>query len=247
MTKPEMGRRPPSGRRAPGQGIARPSRTGRKRALVLFSGGLDSTVALWWARQRGWRVTAMSFEWPGRPAGESRAAARVLATLNGDVDEVLNLSVPGLSAWADLPRRNRAVYASAPPPGYLPARNLVFQSLALAAAEPRGIPCLVAGHTRSDATSFRDARPAFFRAVARAASLGRPASHPAPHILLPLARLDDAGVLRLGRALGAPLHLTWTCYTGGRIPCRRCAACRDRAEAFRAAGLADAPPGDTER
>jgi 7-cyano-7-deazaguanine synthase len=89
----------------------------------------------------------------------------------------------------------------------------------------------VAGHNRSDAEAFDDARPAFFRRLE--------GLNGGVRIRLPLARLTDAEVIGRGLRLGAPLGLTWSCYRDGRAPCRRCSACRGRVESFARAGIED--------
>jgi 7-cyano-7-deazaguanine synthase len=182
------------------------------RAIVLVSGGIDSAVALAWARER-FTVTALQFELAGRPRGE-RAASRAVARRAG---------VPLLSVDASFLRPRSS--------GYVPARNLVFHAIALSIAEDRGARAVVAGHNRSDAAVFADARPAYLRRVER---LGE-----GIRILLPFARHTDAGVIRLGVRLGAPLELTWSCYRDGRRPCGRCSACRGRIESFRRTGMED--------
>lgn len=183
-----------------------------RRALVLVSGGIDSAVALWWARDR-YRVTALSFEGPSRPRGERRACAEVVRRAG-----VPHLTVP-------------APYLRPRPSGYVPARNLVFHGIALSIAEDRGMEVIVAGHNRSDARIFRDARPEFFRRLERLAGRVR--------IELPLARLTDAQVVALGLRWGIPLGITWSCYRDGARPCGRCSACRDRLESFRIVGSED--------
>lgn len=174
-----------------------------KSVLVLLSGGIDSAVALWWARTR-YRVRTLSFDIASRPRGEVRACDALVRSA-----EVSHVRVP-------LPflqyRRN----------GYIPARNLVFHSVALSLAEEFGASVVVAGHTLSDARHFKDARADFFRRFQRLANGIR--------IVLPFARMTDRDVVRLGRRLGVPLDLTWSCYRDGARPCRHCEACRDRSE-----------------
>lgn len=187
-----------------------------KKAVVLLSGGIDSAVALAWARKR-WRVTALSFDLRGRPRGEARACA-------------------ALVRWARVPQVRVPVRFLRPrPSGYVPARNLVYHGIALSVAEELGAAAVVAGHNRSDAKAFADARPAFFRRLERL--------NGGPRILLPLAGLTDAQVVARAVREGAPLHLTWSCYRDGARPCRRCAACRGRLESFAEAGLDDPAPG----
>ncbi len=183
-----------------------------RKAVVLLSGGIDSAVALAWARER-FQVTALCFDVAGRPRREAKACAALVR--NGRVP-LLRVKTPFLR-----PRSS----------GYVPARNLVFHAIALSVAEDRGADAVVAGHNLSDAAAFDDARPAYFR---RVESLGQ-----GIRILLPFARYTDAQVIALGARMGVPLRLTWSCYRDGARPCRRCSACRGRLQSFRNAGMED--------
>jgi 7-cyano-7-deazaguanine synthase in queuosine biosynthesis len=169
-------------------------------------------VALWWARER-YLVTALTFDVARRPRGEARAFASVVGRAR--VPEV-RVAVPFLR-----PRSS----------GWVPARNLVFHGIALSIAEDRGAGAVVAGHNRSDAAIFGDARPEFFRRLERLNGGVR--------IVLPFRGRTDAEVVALGLRLGAPLELTWSCYRDGARPCRRCSACRGRIESFRLSGNED--------
>jgi 7-cyano-7-deazaguanine synthase len=183
-----------------------------RKAIVLVSGGIDSAVALAWARER-YRVTALSYELADRPRREAKACAAIAKRAGV---RLLRVALPFLR-----PR----------PSGYVPARNLVLHGIALSIAEDRGAEAVVAGHNSSDASFFEDARPAYFR---RVESLGN-----GIRILLPFARMTDAEVIAMGVRMGVPLELTWSCYRDGARPCRRCSACRGRIESFRLSGLED--------
>ena len=180
--------------------------------MVLVSGGIDSAVALDWARKR-YRPLAVSYQVAGRPRGEARACAAIVRRAGV---EHLPVAVPFLRPRAS---------------GYAPARNLVFHSIALAIAEDRKAKAVIAGHNASDAAAFADARPSYLR---RVEGLGN-----GIRILLPLARLTDAQVIARGLRQGVPLELTWSCYRDGARPCRRCSACRGRLESFQHSGLED--------
>ncbi len=184
---------------------------------------MDSAVVLWWARRRFREVRALTFHVAYR-AGPERRAARLIARAAGArLDEI---AVPFLHENHDPDR----------PRGYIPSRNLVFYSIALSRAEASGAGAVVGGHTRGDAARFRDAGRPFFRGLESLAASG---GYPRVRVLTPLARLDKAGVVRLGLRLGVPLHLTWSCYGRGPRPCGRCPACREREAAFAKCGVAD--------
>jgi 7-cyano-7-deazaguanine synthase len=183
-----------------------------RKAVVLVSGGIDSSVALAWARER-FDVTALSCEVAGRPRREAKACEAIVKRSR---TPLVRVKTPFLR-----PRSS----------GYAPARNLVLHAIALSVAEDRGAAAVVAGHNRSDASHFDDARPSYFR---RIESLGN-----GVRILLPFARYTDAEVIALGARMGVPLELTWSCYRDGPRPCRRCSACRGRIESFRQVGMED--------
>ena len=186
------------------------------RAVVLVSGGIDSAVALGWARRR-YRPIALSFDVPGRPRGEARACEAVLAAAGVPHHRV---SLPFLRSRAD---------------GWIAGRNLVFHAVASSLASRWRVRTVVAGHNASDARHFLDARPAFFSGLRRIVERVR--------IVLPFAEMTDADVALLGVRLDVPLGLTWSCYRDGARPCGRCAACRERRAALRAAGVVEDAEG----
>jgi 7-cyano-7-deazaguanine synthase len=191
------------------------------RVIVLFSGGVDSTLALAWALRQGHEVTTLQFEFPERPAAERGAAQDVLRALRPQ--HQLTLQLP-------FPLRPR------PPAkeGYLSARNLLFHAIAQSLAESSGAKFVVAGHLERDGLSFPDAKHDYFRAIEALAAKGRPGRR-RNRILNPLAGKDRDERMALARRLKAPVDLTWSCWYDGEAPCGVCEKCEERLRLLRAA------------
>ena len=226
-------------------------------AVVLLSGGLDSATTLAVALREGFCPTALSFRYGQRHGDELDAARRVAAAAGVTDHRVvdLDLSAFGGSALTDpavaVPQRGEGEGeddGDAIPPTYVPARNTVFLSVALALAETLGARDLFLGVNAVDYSGYPDCRPAFVAAFERLANLGTKAgveAEPgdAPHFRVhaPLLRLGKAEIVRLGAELGVDFGLTHSCYAPGPggAPCGRCDACRLRAAGFAEAGLPD--------
>jgi 7-cyano-7-deazaguanine synthase len=219
-------------------------------AIVLLSGGLDSATAAAWARHQGYRLSALSFDYGQRHRVELAAARDVAAAL-GIADHVvlkLDLAAFGGSALVDpglsVPKdRSDTAIAHGIPVTYVPARNTVFLSLALAMAEARGAESIVLGVNAIDYSGYPDCRPEFLAAFAEVARLGTKAGVEGRpiEIVAPLVTLSKAEIISLGISLGLDYRLTTSCYdpdADGR-PCGRCDSCLIRAAGFRAAGAPD--------
>jgi 7-cyano-7-deazaguanine synthase len=202
------------------------------QAIVLLSGGLDSAVAMYWAKSQGWNVIPAEFEYHERPERERRAC-RDLRSRAG-IPDLITIPIPFLREVSDVPAQelNNPVLARAPQ-GYIPLRNLIFYALAAYHAEIRGARYIVGGHNRTDCESFPDAGGAFWDQLNRILALAI-WSHAAIHteIVLPLLTLAKAEVIRLGYRLGVPFDMTWSCYYNGDQPCGVCESCIERAQAF---------------
>ena len=221
-----------------------------KRAVVLLSGGLDSATVAAWAIGRGWQVTALSIDYSQRHRCELDAARAVARHLGIDDHVVLrvDLSAFGGSALVDaaipVPRdRPEESVAREIPVTYVPARNTVFLSLALALAEARGAEAIALGVNAIDYSGYPDCRPEYLDAFRRLALLATKAGVEGRSIgiLAPLVDLTKAEIVVLGHTLGLDPGLTTSCYDpgpGGR-PCGHCDSCRLRAAGFAAAGLVD--------
>ena len=221
--------------------------------LVILSGGLDSTVCMAVAgRDAGPGAPpalALSFDYGQRHRVELERAAAV-AQRYGSEHLVVSLDASrwGGSALTDpdveVPDAAEAGAESATsaiPVTYVPARNLIFLSVALGVCEARDLDSLYFGVNALDYSGYPDCRPEFVEAFRNVAAVGQKRGIEGRPIQIrtPLIRLSKAEIVRLGAELGAPLELTWSCYRGGPVPCGRCDACALRAKGFAQAGLAD--------
>lgn len=199
------------------------------KSLVLLSGGIDSTVVLADAINRKNEVRAVTFLYGQTHVREVRAAEQV-AQHYGIKHQTLELgSIFGPSALTGgmaIPE----THADAPDATEVPGRNLVLLSTAAALADGEGFNVVAFGANAADAAGYPDCRPAFVEGLRDVIMAGT--KH---HVTLhaPLLYRTKTEIVRLGRQMGAPLHLTWSCYRGGEEPCHRCGACisRDEAEA----------------
>jgi len=219
------------------------------RAVVLLSGGLDSSTCLAVARRDGFEAHALSVNYGQRHRTELDRARRVARAMGAADHRVVrvDLSTFGGSALTDagvaVPKdRPARAMASGIPVTYVPARNTVLLALALAHAETLGASDVYVGVNAIDYSGYPDCRPAFIRAFERLARVatkagveGRPL-----HIRAPLLRLTKAGIIRLGTSLGVPYRLTLSCYdpVRGRA-CGHCDACELRRKGFAEAGVPD--------
>ena len=222
-------------------------------AIVLLSGGLDSATALAVALRDGRAVHALSFRYGQRHAVELEAAARVARAAGVADHTVIDVDLRafgGSALTADLPvPRDRPVdeMGHGIPVTYVPARNTIFLSFALAQAEVLGARDIYIGVNALDYSGYPDCRPEYIAAFERMANLATRAGveGTAPvRIHAPLIAMSKADIIRLGMALGVDFALTRSCYDpdpAGRA-CGHCDACVLRLRGFAAAGLEDPAP-----
>ena len=217
------------------------------KAIVLLSGGLDSTTAAAMARKEGWELYGLTVKYGQVHAAELAAARRVAAALGFARHSELDVDLKAfggssLLGTGEIPK-DREIDATGIPSTYVPARNTVFLSLALGWAEVVGAERIVIGVNALDYSGYPDCRPEFIAAFEYLASLatkvgveGRPL-----RVFAPLLQLTKAGIIRLGRELGVDYGLTHSCYDprpdGG--PCGHCDSCLLRAKGFTDAGIED--------
>ncbi len=214
-------------------------------AVVLLSGGLDSMVCAALARERGFRVLALTIDYNQRHRVEVEAARTIAAVLKVDQHVILPLDLRqfgGSALTADIPVPKGGV-GDEIPVTYVPARNLVFLSLALAWAEAAGSSDLFIGVNALDYSGYPDCRPEFiggFEALARVATkLGDQGGHVRVHA--PLQHLKKSEIAQEAARLGLDPSRSWSCYDplpDGRA-CGVCDSCRLRRAGFDAAGIED--------
>jgi 7-cyano-7-deazaguanine synthase len=226
-----------------------------KKAVVLLSGGLDSATVLAIARAQGYECYALSFDYGQRHRYELQAAKKVAEAL-GAVEHrtaLIDLRTFGgsaLTADIDVPKdRNmdtieHEVATNAIPSTYVPARNTIFLSFALAFAETLGAFDIFLGVNAMDYSGYPDCRPEFIEAFARMANLGTAYAITSGREIqfhTPLLQLSKADIVREGMRLGVDYRITSSCYdpAPNGAPCGRCDTCQLRAKGFAEAGLDD--------
>jgi 7-cyano-7-deazaguanine synthase len=220
------------------------------KAVCLLSGGLDSSTCLALARREGYACYTLTFDYGQRHRYELEAAARVAAAIGVERSVVTRIGLAafgGSALTADIavPKgRSAAEMGVGIPITYVPARNTIFLSFALAWAETLESSDIFIGVNALDYSGYPDCRPEYIEAYERMANLATRAGvegRTRLKIHTPLIGLTKAGIVKLARELGVPFGLTHSCYDpgpGGR-PCGQCDACLLRAKGFQEAGIED--------
>jgi len=217
-------------------------------AIVLLSGGMDSALTLAIAASQGFRCIALSFRYGQRHAIELQAAALVAASLGAVEHRVADIDLraiggSALTADIDVPKDR---LGDSVPVTYVPARNTIFLSFALALAEVSGANDIFIGVNAVDYSGYPDCRPEYIAAFQRMAALatragvdGRPV-----RIQAPLQSLSKLDIIRRGLDLGVDFGLTRSCYdpTDAGLSCGHCDACLLRLAAFAKLGMRDPAP-----
>ena len=221
-----------------------------RNAVCLLSGGLDSATCLAYARREGYTCYALSFDYGQRHKVELDAAARVAAALGAERHIVARIGLDAfggsaLTADIDVPKsRTAAEMGTGIPITYVPARNTIFLSFALAWAEVLASSDIFIGVNALDYSGYPDCRPEFIEAYERMAKLATRTGvegRTRVKIHTPLLRLTKAEIVKLARELGLDFSLTFSCYdpdAAGRA-CGQCDACLLRRKGFQEAGIED--------
>jgi 7-cyano-7-deazaguanine synthase len=221
------------------------SAEGKAKAVVLLSGGLDSTTCLAIAMHEGYECYGLSFDYGQRHRSELHAAARVAEKMQLAKHMVIRIDMSGIggSALTDMSLAVPENETAGIPITYVPARNTVFLSYALAWAEVLNASSIFIGVNALDYSGYPDCRPEFISAFERMANLATRAGVEGGHLKIqtPLMNMNKAEIIKTGLSLGVDYSITVSCYQADvdGNACGRCDSCRFRSKGFREAGAQD--------
>ncbi len=222
------------------------------KAVVLLSGGLDSSTVLYLAQSEGYSCHALSFDYQQRHRCELAAAKEIAIGAKVAAHQIVSfdLRLWGGSALTDyelaIPqRRDLAEIPESIPITYVPARNTIFLSFALAYAEAIDANRVYIGVNALDYSGYPDCRSDYIAAMQTVFQLGTKQGREGQpiEIITPLIDLKKTEIIQLGDRLGVPWAKTWSCYSGDSVPCGTCDSCLLRLAAFRELGMID-PGGE---
>ena len=245
----------------------------KKKAVVLLSGGIDSSTALAIAKEKGYEIYALTFNYGQRNSIEMESAKKVASAIGVKEQKIFNLDLrevakSALTGNPDVPKEKNTVDAKIAlqdigkglyqnnvdylpeaicpdgeqkkvPATYVPARNTIFLSIALAWAESLGAEDIFIGVNAVDYSGYPDCRSEYIEAFGRLAKLAIASGRVTIHA--PLLRMGKAEIIRKGTSLGVDYSKTWSCYDScadGKA-CGKCDSCRLRLEGFKKAGITD--------
>ena len=227
--------------------MQRQTRKNMKKAIVLLSGGLDSSTALYVAKKEGFdELYALTFEYGQKHDREIRSASAIAKAVGVREHKIVRLM---LNAWKgssltdpDVVIQDGDADRTDIPDTYVPARNMVFLSVAASYADALDITDIFIGVSEMDYSGYVDCREEFIRSMEQTINLGTVLGAEKKQkitIHAPFLRMTKAEEVKLGTKLGVDFSQTWSCYRGGEKPCGTCDSCLLRARAFAEAGIAD--------
>jgi len=211
-----------------------------KKSIVLLSGGIDSTTTLYWAKHKGYSCFALIFDYHQKHKKEIKAAKKI-ASLSDTPFKIVKINLPQegsslLDENLEIPRKeSRGI-----PSTYVPARNIIFLSMATSFAEVLNCKFIFFGANIIDYSGYPDCRPSFIKAFQRAINIGTKRGLKEKFVIkAPLLMMRKSEIIKLGSKLGVPFKYTWSCYRGEKKPCLICPSCRIRLKGFEEAGIKD--------
>lgn len=227
--------------------LQRQTRENMKKAIVLLSGGLDSSIALYVAKKEGFdELYALTFEYGQKHDREIRSASAIAKAVGVKEHKIVRLM---LNAWKgssltdpDVVIQDGNTDRTDIPDTYVPARNMVFLSVAASYADALDITDIFIGVSEMDYSGYVDCREEFIRSMEKTINLGTVLGAEKKQkmtIHAPFLHMTKAEEVKLGTELGVDFSLTWSCYRGGEKPCGTCDSCLLRARAFEEAGIVD--------
>ncbi len=224
-----------------------------KKGICLLSGGLDSTVSLYYARNQGYDLKALTLNYGQLHSVEIKKAQKTAALL-GLEHQILEVPMPWkgsslLDESIAMPQGRTEFEENDIPSTYVPARNTVFLSYALSWAEACGAESVFIGANQIDYSGYPDCRKEYFDAVQEVYRLGtRIGVTGKPiRIEMPLISLNKEDIVHLGLKLNVPFENTWSCYKGGELPCGECDSCVLRKKGFNSAHCIDSLLDSSEK
>ncbi len=211
------------------------------KAVVLLSGGLDSGTCLAIAGSKGYDLLALTFDYGSRHSKEIDHARKIAEHLGVEEHIIMPLALDRFGGSSLVDKDMLLGNGEEIPNTYVPARNTVFLSIALALAEARGADVIYIGANAVDYSGYPDCRPEFIRAFEETGRLGtkRGVEGNPIKILAPLIDMTKAEIIKAGMELEFPYELTWSCYAGGDVACGKCDSCKLRLKGFYEAGFKD--------
>lgn len=206
-----------------------------KKAVVLLSGGIDSSTTLFFAKKKGYNCHCLIFDYGQRHNKEINAARKIAQIANCRA-QILKISLP----WrgSSLLDKKQSIVDSQQstgiPPTYVPARNTIFLSYAVSFAEAISAGVIFIGANAIDYSGYPDCRPEYFEMFNRLIKVGTKSGVEKKSIVIrtPLIDMTKAQIVKLGARLKVPYEFTWSCYKGEKTPCMKCDSCRFRKKGF---------------
>ncbi len=219
----------------------------KKKAVIMFSGGLDSTACLCWALDKGYECSAITVSYGQKHIREKKSAHKIAKLLGVKLFD-LKLDLPWLKSSSLVDKNKKIpnfkiseIKNKSIPSTYVPGRNLIFTSIGVSLADSIKAEAVVLGPNIVDYSGYPDCRPVFYNALEKAVNFGTEIGSSGGKIklLMPLIKMSKADIVKLSIKLKAPLKYTWSCYSGLKYPCQKCDSCKLRAKGFAEAKIKD--------